>query len=40
VGFRTDNAAVDLEFFAERLNAAAPGGGGAPPGRCERGPED
>jgi hypothetical protein len=39
VGFRTDNAHVDLEFFAEPLGAI-PSGTGASPVRCERGPED
>jgi hypothetical protein len=40
VGFRTDNAHLEMEFFAEPLNATGPGSGGAPPARCERGPED
>ncbi len=38
VGFRTDNAAVDLELFAERRNANV--ASDAAPARCERGPED
>jgi hypothetical protein len=38
VGFRTDNAAVDLEFFAELRNANP--ASDAAPARCERGPED
>jgi hypothetical protein len=38
VGFRTDNAHIEMEFFAEPLNANTSGAGG--PARCERGPED
>jgi hypothetical protein len=40
VGFRTDNAHVEMEFFAEPLSAPTSGPGGAPSARCERGPED
>lgn len=39
VGFRTDNAHVEMEFFAEPLQANT-SSAVSPPARCERGPED